>query len=453
MKLFIALTLLFSTISCTSPAELPPKLNTFVLKNINIVDIENRKIQFDKSLIINEGKIQKVIHSPLPASSMNIKVIDGNGGYVTPGLIDMHVHMYEKAAFTLALSHGVTHVRIMNGIPAQLAWRDQVAKGELIGSSATVSSPIISAYDDTPLHHTVHTADQAKAAVEEYHSQGYDLIKVYGNLNEESLTAIVATGKMLNIPLAKHGPHASGDMPVSSLVGLQSFEHIEDIYQGPLNYTFAHNRLPSVAEEIKATNVPVTPTLNIFYQLTKLSADKERFLDTMPKEYTSDIIAFYTLNDQVERWLTSSNKMIEHNQRTLTFLQQTTRAFHDAKITMLVGSDSGVLLSPHGLATHNEMRLMRESGLDAFDVLAAATINPAKALKLDDQIGKVVENYNADFIFSNANPINNLAVLEMPDAVVKNGYYYSKQTLKKLRENAIESRSFWDELTALYQAL
>ncbi|MGK0305070.1 MAG: imidazolonepropionase-like amidohydrolase [Gammaproteobacteria bacterium] len=453
MKLFITLILLFSAISCTSHAELQHKSNTFVLKNINIVDIDNRKIQFDKSLVINEGKIQKVIHSPLPTPSMDIKVIDGNGGYVTPGLIDMHVHMYEKAAFTIALSHGVTHVRIMNGVPAQLAWRDQIAKGELIGSSATVSSPIISAYDDAHLHHTVHTADQAKAAVQKYHSQGYDLIKVYGNLNEESLTALVDTGRTLNIPIAKHGPHASGDMPVSSLVGLQSFEHVEDIYQGPLNYKFAPNRLPKIAEEIKATNVPVTPTLNIYYQLTKLSANKEKFLDTIPTEYTSDIIALEASNNQVERWLTSSKKTMKHNQRTLTFLQHITRAFHDTEITMLVGSDSGVLLSPHGLATHNEMRLMLESGLDAFDVLAAATINPAKALKLDDQVGKIVENYNADFIFSKANPVNDLSVLEMPDAVVKNGYYYSKQTLKKLRDKAIESRSFWDELTTLFQAL
>lgn len=445
--------MLFSIISCTSSAELQQIPNTFILKNINIVDVENRKIHFDKSLLINEGKIQQVIDSPLSISFMEFNVIDGNGGYVTPGLIDMHVHMYEKAAFTIALSHGVTHVRIMNGVPAQLAWRDQIANGELIGSSATVSSPIISAYDDAYLHHTVHTAEQAQAAVEEYHSQGYDLIKVYGNLNEVSLTALVDTGKTLNIPVAKHGPHASGEMPVSSLIGLQSFEHIEDIYQGPLNYKFTPNQLPKIAEEIKATKVPVTPTLNIYYQLTKLSADKENFLETIPTEYTSDIIAFEASNNQVERWLTSSEKTIKHNQKTLTFLKEITQAFHDAEVTMLVGSDSGVLLSPHGLATHNEMRLMLESGLDAFDVLAAATINPAKALKLGDKIGKIEENYHADFIFSKTNPINDLSVLEVPEAVVKNGIFYSKQTLKELRNKAIESRSFWEELVTLSQAL
>ena len=137
----------------------------------------------------------------------------------------------------------------------------------------------------------------------------------------------------------------------------------------------------------------------------------------------------------------------------LSFLKQITKAFHDAGITLLVGSDSGVLLSPHGLATHNEMQLMFESGLPAFDVLAAATINPAKALNLDHQIGQIIENYNADFILSKTNPIEDLSVLESPAAVVKNGVYYSQETLVSLRTDAIESRSFWQELFTLYEAM
>jgi len=453
MKPIISLIFILSTISCTSRAELKQQENTFILNNVNIVDIENRKIRSNQSIIINDGKIEKITHSPISASSCDIKIIDGKGGYITPGLIDMHVHMYEPAAFTLALSHGVTHVRIMNGVPDQLTWRDQVASGELIGSSATVSSPIISAYDDAYLHHTVHTPEQAKAAVKQYQSQGYDLIKAYGNLNEESLTALVTAGKALNMPIAKHGPHASGDMPVSTLVGLQSFEHVEDIYQGPLNYKFTPSRLSTIATEIKATKVPVTPTLNIYDQLTKLSDEKEAFLDTIPRGYTSSIVALEATTNQVKRWLTSSKKMAAHNKKTLAFLQQITKAFHENGVSLLVGSDSGVLLSPHGLATHNEMQLMVAAGLGEYDVLAAATINPAKALNLDKQMGKISVNYNADFIFSTTNPIDDLSVLEIPEAVVKNGYYYSKQQLTELRNKAIESRSLWHEISTLFEAL
>ena len=451
---FIAL-LLFTLLIPCSANEVKNKVsnNSFVLSNINIVDVENQTIIPSKKIVINNGKITAIIDNASPLPFPDLKVIDGKGGYVTPGLIDMHVHMYEKAAYILTLSHGVTHVRVMNGVPEQLLWRDNIKSGSQIGSTSTVSSPIISGYKGAYLHHGVETASEASDAVKKYHSMGYDLIKAYGNLNKESLSAMAQEGKKLGIPIAKHGPHGSGDMPISQLFGFQSFEHVEDIFQGPLNYEFAPEKLTEIALRLKAIKVPVTPTLNIFEQLTKLSHEKEEYLAKTSKNYTSDIIALEASTNQVKRWLNASDKMVEHNQKTLKFLQEITNNFHMNGIPLLVGSDSGVLLSPHGLATHNEMRLLTEAGLSNFEVLAAATINPAKALKLDKEMGKISENYNADFIYSAANPVLNLSVLKNPLAVIKNGHWYSRKALKAMRTEAIESRSFWEEFSVLFEAL
>ena len=365
----------------------------------------------------------------------------------------MHVHMYEKAAYALTLSHGVTHVRVMNGVPKQLIWRDNIESGKQIGSTSTVSSPIISGYKGQYLHHGVSTASEAKNAVSEYHAKGYDLIKAYGNLNESALAAIVEEGKRLGIPIAKHGPHASGDMPVSKLAGFQSFEHVEDIYQGPLNHEFSPQQLPQIMQSLKATQVPITPTLNIYEQLTKLSQEKEAYLATTSKNYTSHIIGLEASSNQVKRWLTASDKMAEHNQKVLNFLQLITKRLNENEIPLLIGSDSGVLLSPHGLATHNEMRLIHEAGIDSFEVLAAATINPAKALKLAHKIGTISTGLNADFIYSTSNPVKDLSVLKEPEAVVKNGHWYSNKALQSMRKNAIESRSVLEELAVLFEAM
>lgn len=453
MKFLVALLLIALTASCAKTPTIKPTSNHFVLTNVNIVDTQNHTILRDKSIVVSHGKIQTIASSAQEIPIINATVIDGKGGYVTPGLIDMHVHMYERAAFTLALNHGVTHVRIMNGLPDNLVWREQVETGELIGSSATVSSPIVSGYDDAYFHYTAHNAAQATEAVTKFKAQGYDLIKAYGNLNQEALGAVIDAGRMLNMPIAKHGPHASGDMPLSTLTGLQSLEHVEDIFQGPLNYEFDEQALQGIAENLSAIQVPVTPTLNIYYQLTMLSAQKDAFLASIPSEYNSDIIALEANQNQVKRWLNSSEKMARHNQKTLAFLKKITKVFSDADITLLVGSDSGVLLSPHGLATHNEMRLMHESGLSTFEVLAAATINAAIALNLENEIGKIAESYKADFVYSTSNPVDNISVLKEPDAVVKAGVWYSRETLNQLKDNAIESRSVWEEINTLFEAL
>lgn len=449
----LMLVLLASCSAKNSNNKEKDKDNSFVLTNVNIVDVENKQIIPAKKLIIKEGKISSIIEESSTLTFPHLKVINGKGGFVTPGLIDMHVHMYEKAAYILTLSHGVTHVRIMNGVPKQLLWRDNIEAGIQLGSTSTVSSPIISGYKDALLQHGVETANEAKEAVQKYHAEGYDLIKAYGNLGQEALSAVISEGAKLSIPIAKHGPHASDGMPLEQLKGLQSFEHVEDIYQGPLNYKFSAELLPEIAQEIKHTNVPITPTLNIFSQLTKLSQEKEAYLAKTSKHYTSDIIALEASTNQVKRWLTSSAKMATHNSKTLKFLQQITKSLHSHGVPLLVGSDSGVLLSPHGIATHNEMQLMKQSGLNPYEVLAAATINPAKALNLSQELGKISPSYNADFIYTSINPISDLSVLREPDAVAKNGHWYSRKVLHSMRKNAIGSRSIWEELSVLYQAL
>ena len=466
-------TLVLMSCSSSKPPVSRSQNNHFVLNNINILDIEHRRVIHHQRLLIRNGKIEAITSASEPMNHSNLRVIEGLGGYVTPGLVDMHVHMYEAGALSLALSHGVTHVRIMNGMPAQLVWRDKVNNGELIGSSASVSSPIISGNENAMLQHYVDSPQSALNAVQQYKSQGYDLIKAYGGLSAEVLKALIEEANRLNMPIAKHGPHGAlpsaphshqshslqshypvlGENSLTTLAGLQSFEHVEDIYQGPMRHQFSQEGLPEVIQALSATNVPITPTLNIFDQLTQISVGKHAYLSTIPESYTSDIIAMEAKRNQVKRWLTASDNMGKHNQKTLALLIDITHALHQHNIPLMVGSDSGVLLSPHGIATHREMQLLKQAGLDNYEVLKAATLTPAKALLLEKQIGKIEAHFNADFIYTYTNPIQDINALKHPIAVAKNGHWYTQKQLSELRDDAINNRSFWREMLDLLEAI
>ena len=450
LKLFLCgLTALFCGACSSGPTPIQAKADHFLLTNINIVDPETHQVWADKQVYVRDGKIVSVTDQRSDKAIVPPNIIDGQNGYLTPGLIDMHVHMFESGAFALTLSHGVTHVRIMGGVAAQLTWRDQINKGALTGSSATVSSPVLSGYKDALLHHGVFSEQQGRDAVTEYHRQGYDIIKAYGSLNESALTGIIAQAAALQMPVAKHGPHGSGNMPIASLRGLQSLEHVEDIFQGPLNFKFNPKRLPNIIDQLKAIDVPIAPTLSVFEQLTRLSVEKESYLEAVPQEYTSTLVAWEAKGNQVKRWLDASPKLAKHNQRTFDFLLHITQKLHQKGITLLTGSDSGALLTPHGLATHNELALLVRAGLSHYEALAAATINPAKALKKADQMGRIAPGYQADFIYTRHNPIEDLGVLKEPDAVTKWGKWYDKRSLQAMRTQAIEGRSFWSELKIL----
>lgn len=419
------------------------------INNLHIVDINTDQIIKDRQLQIRNGKITAIKPTHTPITDEDYIQQDGNGRYVTPGLIDMHVHAYDPAAFTIALSHGVTHLRLMNGRKNHLQWRKELEEGSRIGSTITVSSPIISGFKNAHMHYSAQTPEEAIKAVVKAKQQGYDLIKAYGNLTSPVLKALLRKANEHKIPVAKHGPHPVLNMKWNELAGLQSLEHVEDIFQGPLNYQQDQQKLNETIIRLKALNTPITPTLNIFWQLTEISTQKQKYIDALPKDYISPITALETRHNQVKRWLNSPAEMAEHNQKTLAFLQEITQQLYLAKLTLLVGSDSGELLSPHGLATHKEMELMQQAGLPTIEVLRAATTNAAKALGKESQLEQVAVGYNADLILSKYNPLENLTTLQNPDAVVKHGRIFSKAELEKLRKKAIDERSFWQEISTL----
>jgi adenine deaminase len=189
--------------------------------------------------------------------------------------------------------------------------------------------------------------------------------------------------------------------------------------------------------------------LNIFWQLTQISKDKQHFIDGLPENYISPITRWEDKNNQVERWLNSSDNMSAHNQKTFSFLSTITKALSKSNIPILVGSDAGVLLSPHGLATHNELRLLREAGLSNFSVLRSATILPAKALGKPKEIGQVKVGFKADLILTTTDPTKELSILENPSVVIKNGHWLAKEELAQLQDHAIEQQSLWSELGVL----
>lgn len=422
------------------------------IDNVHIIDIKTGQVIENRQLLILNGKIAEIKPAETPIADKLYTRHDGKGSYVTPGLIDMHVHAYDPAAFMIALSHGVTHLRLMNGVKEHIVWRKELEAGSRLGSTITVSSPTISGFKNAHMHSLAHTPADATAAVVKAKQQGYDLIKTYGNLTAPVLNALLNEAKKQHIPVAKHGPHPVEDMEWNELSGLQSLEHVEDIYQGPLNYSQDQKKLDETIVKLKALNIPITPTLNIFWQLTQISEQKQAYIDRLPKDYISPIIALEEKHHQVKRWINSSEGMVNHNKKTFAFLQEITRQLYQAKIPLLIGTDSGELLSPHGIATHTEMALMQQAGLPTIEVLRAATMNAAKALDKEFQFGQVAVGYDADLILSEQNPIENLVTLEQPAAVVKHGRLFTNIELQQLRRKAIDERSFWQEIKTLSKA-
>ena len=76
-----------------------------------------------------------------------------------------------------------------------------------------------------------------------------------------------------------------------------------------------------------------------------------------------------------------------------------------------VGSDSGYIYNVYGFGYVQELHLLREAGFSPLKVIRAATLEGARMLGMEREIGTVTVGKKADFVVVKENPLENLHVL------------------------------------------
>ena len=65
-------------------------MSKIVIKNVNLIDGSGEDVQKNVSVVIEDGKFTKIASDADVSSG---EVIDGQGKYMLPGMIDTHVHL------------------------------------------------------------------------------------------------------------------------------------------------------------------------------------------------------------------------------------------------------------------------------------------------------------------------------------------------------------------------
>jgi len=408
---------------------------SLALDHVTIVDVESGELLADRQLLIADGAIVAIAEAGAPVES-SYRRIDAQSAYIVPGLFDMHVHVHDRKYLGLYLAYGVTTVRNMRGLPMHLRWQQELRSARWLGSNLHTSSPVLDGEKYAhALQQVVTSAERARKLVRRYQQRGYDFIKAYGYLQPEVFQAIVDEATLINMPVAKHGPNAIAGLPLRSNDNLQSLEHVEDIFQGPLASRFDREALAQWLVEFKQLDAALTPTLATFHHLTEISTHKQTFLSTLPLETLNPFYRLLYAQLEVKRWLEADEAQAQWNRREFAFLQEIVKLLEQEGIALLLGSDAGTMHMPPGISTLTEVELMMAAGLLPLTVLRAATINAAKALAVQDQYGTVTPGKIADLILLESNPLLDLSTLRQPLAVIKAGQWLGTEQLQALKRS------------------
>ncbi len=205
--------------------------------------------------------------------------------------------------------------------------------------------------------------------------------------------------------------------------------HPHALVHGPIDAT------PALAAEVAAAKIPVITTQALFdahavmLHPQQLEAAHVRRvvpaleLETLrsPQLYQAHVFALFTevvpfvpgLYRDLLSWavtttagLRVSDAMTREMGRTAAL---SLRYLKEAGVPLVMGSDSGNWpLFPyyfHGPTSWRELRLLADAGLSPLEVLQAATVNPARMLGLEEQLGTVDVGKLADLLVVGDDPL------------------------------------------------
>lgn len=454
MKKLALLILVVMLGSCGQSQKMVSETATLI-SNVHIVDVENGTIIENKHVIIDSTKIQLILDEVLNADQYQ-NVIDGKGGYLIPGLAEMHAHIpqpntprerLEEVLF-LYLSNGITTIRGMLGHETHLTLREDVANGKVLGPRIFTASPSLNG-------NSITSKEEAIDKVTAYKEAGFDFLKIHPGIQREVFDQVVTTANKVGIPFAGHVPvdvgirhalkskYTSIDHIDGFLEGLvPESENVDPTTNGFFGYAFTPlantaniDELVSLSKEHK---VWIVPTQSLFERwFAPITADellKQPEMKYMPKATLAN------WKQTKERYMADASFSETQWQQFDSIRKQLLAALSKNGHGILLGSDAPQLFNVPGFSIHHEIDGMLGSGMTPKDILKSGTLSPAIFFNMENTFGQVKEGLVADLVLLEANPLEDLKALKTIQSVILKGQVITKteinERLTKIAENA-----------------
>jgi imidazolonepropionase-like amidohydrolase len=373
----------------------------------------------DGLVIVDDGVIRYAGPKSGGTVAKDAAVIDADGASVLPGLMDVHVHISLSApadlvrevtarpvgevAFEVArnlsdtVAGGVTTIRTVSDLAhLDIAARNAITGGKLIGPRVHPCGKGLTAtgghgeimpcwlcQSHGDISEVVDGADALRTAVRKQARAGATWIKLFqtggvvdphGRIDAEEFspdefTTAVETATMMALPVCVHAHNKAAILRCID-AGVRSIEHGMHFDE-------------ECAERAREAGTFLVPTLTVM-----------------------DRILVHGAQAGVPDY------MIENVRDRSTKHHEYVKYAHDIGTNIASGTDAGSMLTPHGSAGREVVQLVK-CGLSAIEAIHVATLNTARLLEVDRDIGSLEAGKLADLIVVEGNAAANPSVLEV----------------------------------------
>lgn len=356
------------------------------ITNVHVVPMNEDRVLRNHVVVVDEGRIVSVGPAATTAIPAGATRVDGQGGFLMPGLIDLHAHLGEGQAgsphYTGYAEHGVTTILVAGDGEAGLALRDSESE---TAPSVVACGPSITG---------VATAADAERIVAEQKGAGYDCVKIYNDIDGAALPALVDAARKQEMLSIAHIPR---NLTWQQMLAAKpdAIAHLEEFLYSPVDVGDDY----IIAGQLVQRDIAVISTLTTYDRITRHVAAN--------KPYQSIRI-----------------ENVPNMRRLLAFQKSLAKTLHDAGGKVLAGTDAGgpEFVLP-GLSMSDELRQLVSAGLTPYEALRAATVNAAKFLRRQD-LGTIAPGNVADLVLLRGNPLMDIDNVDLRAGVMVRGKWF-----------------------------
>jgi imidazolonepropionase-like amidohydrolase len=381
-----------------------PSVKAFT--GMRLVDTASDAPIENATLVVGNGRILAVGATGKVSIPPGAERVDLTGKTVIPGLINAHGHVSDVARDLRVYSaYGVTTVFSLGGEQAaHLAAREKQAAGALDSARLFIAGAVV----------TGRTPEEARAAVAKNAAMKVDIIKIRVDDNlgttqkmaPEVYRAVIGEAHKRGLRVAAHIFYLA-DAKALLDAGVDLIAHsVRDLEIDA-----------ATIATLKAKNVCVCPTLmrevsTFVYESTPPFFSDPAFLK---HAHEGQVARF---KDPTEQNAMRKSATAQRYKVALDVASRNLKKLADAGVGIAMGTDSGTGLPGRfvGYFEWMELELMAKAGLTPRQILASATRDAARCLKVDKDLGTLEPGKSADFVVLNADPLTDISNIRKLDS-------------------------------------
>jgi Tol biopolymer transport system component/imidazolonepropionase-like amidohydrolase len=416
-------------IGFSRPYDVPAGVVAFT--NARIVTMRGDEIIENGTIVIEGNRITAV------GANVNVPsgahVVNAAGKTIMPGLVDVHWHGSMGADQLIpqqnwinyaSLAFGVTTIHDPSNDTAEIFTSSEMAKAGQIVAPRIFSTGTILYGAKSPYKADINSLDDALAHLRRMKAVGAISVKSYNQPRRDQRQQVIEAGRQTGLMIVPEGGSLfqhNMNMVVDGHTGIEHSIPVAKIYD-------------DVVQLWGKTRTGYTPTLvvgyggswgeNYWYQTTNVWAD-ERLQTFVPRR----------ILDQRSRRRT----MVPEDELNHFDNARVANRLHEAGVSVQMGAHG----QREGLAAHWETWMFQQGGMTAHESLRAATLDGARYLGMEREIGSLEPGKLADLIVLDRNPLENVQNTHSVRYTMVNGRLYDAATMNEIGNHPRTRKPFF----------